>query len=355
MQRSDSDSDKAFPTEGLLGFIGRSPTNPDFDEWLGTLRIRHRPFTAEEDEYFKRDPYRAGRNAQASEVDEVERHSLALIYDAKELYWSLVAKPDEVPPLDPGAFILREVAFFAPGFQSYRGFDGPLPAGLRFGQSAAEAKALLGEPLARRNVQELMSLLWAPEDWVLNASFFDGEDDLGVVHLRRQNIYDRRMLGTESMPPDEERGDPNMAINALGRSLVGALAAETLAPIGWSAKLFDFSNAGEITHYMPSHGVTLYVGEHGRPNSTLTGIRFNRRGDMKSAGFEGRMPHGIEFHDTPTVVEQRIGRRPDKITQAPDTGSYLWTMDGYDLHVMFSLIDYQVYRVSLFLPHSPNA
>jgi hypothetical protein len=338
-----------FSTDSLLALIGRSPTAPEVDEWLGQQRIRHRPFTAEEDEYFKRDPYRAGRNAQASEVDEVERHSLALIYDRKELFWSLVAKPEEVPPLDPGPFVLREVAFFASGVQDYRGYEGDLPAGLRFGLSSTEAKQLLGDPLARRNVRDLMSLLWAPDDWILNASFLNGEDDLGVVHIRRQNMYDRRMLGREQPPANEERSGAEMALEALGRSLVDRVACDALAPIGWSPKLFDFSNSGEITHYMPTNGVTLYVGDHDQPPSVLTGIRFNRRGDMGSAGFDGRMPHHIEFHDTPAVVEMRIGRRPDKITQAPDTGAYLWHMGKYDLHVMFSLIDYQVYRTSLFI------
>lgn len=338
-----------FPTDSLIAMIGRSPAAPEVDEWLSEQRIRHRPFTAEEDECFKRDPHRAWRNARASEVDEVERHSLALIYDLKEVYWPLVATPGEIPPLDPGRFVLRELAFFSSGFQYYRGYEGRLPMGLRFGISAREAEQSLGPPIARRTVRELVTLLWLRDDWVLNASFLEGENDLGVVHLRRQNMYDRRMAGSERSLPEEERADPDMAIKALGRSLLDARAAETLAPIGWSTKLFDFSNAGEITHYMPSHGVTLYVGEHGRPNSTLTGIRFNRRGDMRSAGFEGRMPHGIEFQDTPVIVERRIGRRPDKITQAPDTGSYMWRMEGYDLHVMFSLIDYQVYRVSTFL------
>ncbi|UXH80632.1 hypothetical protein [Roseateles amylovorans] len=338
-----------FSTDSLLAFIGRSPAGPEMDEWLSQQRIRHRPFTAEEDECFKRDSYRAGRNARASEVDEVERHSLALIYDRKALYWSLVGKPDEVPPLDPGPFVLREVAFFASGFQNYRGYEGELPAQLRFGQSSTEAIQLLGDPLARRKVRDLICLLWAVDDWILNASFLEGDDDLGVVHIRRQNMYDRRMLGKDRQRDDNERGPADMAHKAVGRSLVGPIAGDALASIGWAPNLFDLSNAGEITHYMPTRGVTLYVGDRGQAPSVLTGIRFNRRGDMGSEGFDGRMPHQIEFHDTPAVVEARVGRRPDKITQAPDTGAYLWHMGKYDLHVMFSLIDYQVYRTSLFM------
>ena len=332
----------------LLEFIGRSSSAPNFDAWLTTHRIHERPHLAKEDESYRKDKDQAERNARSSEIDEVERHSLALIYDPTQLYRSLYDKADQKPALEPGNFVLREVALFGPGVQDYKGFADKLPWGLVFGMSPEQTQTLLGEPLARRTIHELITDQWAPPGWMVNASY-RADGGLGIVHMRHQNLYDRRMLGLETLPVGVKRLPAEPVLRCLGLAGDDALVRDALAPIGWDADSFDLSEDGEITNYVSKHGVTLYFGGEGKAPSTLSGIRMNRCGDMRSRGYVGALPHGIEFHTTPLQLEQLVGREPDRINQASDTGSFLWSFRTYELHVMYSLIDFQVYRVSVHL------
>lgn len=339
-----------LPTADLLAHIGRSPSAADMDAWLSSQRIRHRPFLAKDDPGYRRERYEAEKRAEASEIDEVERHSIALIYDHAEDYAALYGPLGSGPQgQDRGPFVLREVAFFGPGVQNYKGYEDALPFGLRFGMSGEEAVAAMGTPLARRTVHELRTDLWARDGWIVNASYLDDDEDLGLVHLRRPHLFDRRMLGLEAPAAQRQPFEPLM--QCLGHKAGDAQVRQALAPIGFDPADFDFSDEGEILNFQRSHGVTLYFGDHGQSASTLTGLRVQRLGDRRSQGWHGRLPHGIEFHHTPRELEALVGSKPDKVSMAADTGSFLWRFKTHELHVMFSLIDFQVYRLSVFLPN----
>jgi len=337
--------------QDLLAHIGRSPSAADVDAWLSSHRIRNRPFLAKDDLDYRKDRYEADKRAKASEIDEVERHSIALIYepsdDYKALYGTLGQGPDGQP--DNGPFVLREAAFFGAGVQNYEGFAEPLPFNLRFGMSRDEAVAVMGQPLARRAVHELGSDLWALDDWIANASYLEGDSDLGIVHVRRPHLFDRRMLKREAVPAQRASFEP--LLHCLGRTAGDARVAEALAPIGFDATDFDFDGEGEIMNFQHSHGVTLYVGGHGQSAATITGLRVQRLGDLRSKGWSGALPHGIEFHSTPRQLADLVGHKPDRVSQADDTGAFVWNLENYLLHVMYSLIDFQVYRVAVFLPN----
>ena len=336
----------------LLARIGRSPAAADVDAWLSSHRIRQRPFLAKDDPDYRKDRYEAGKRAKASEIDEIERHGVALIYDPiddyKALYGAsaLAPSPDGKP--DSGPFVLREAAFFGPGVQNYQGFAEPLPFGLRFGMSGDEAVAAMGEPLARREVHELRSDLWAPDGWIVNASYLDADNVLGLVHVRRPHLFDRRMLKREAVPAKRTSFEPLLA--CLGRAAGDARVVQALAPVGFDPNDFDFDGEGELMQFQHSHGLTLYVGGHGQTAATITGLRVQRLGDLRSKGWNGDLPHGIEFHHTPLELPDVVGRKPDRVSQAEDTGAFVWNYEAYLLHVMYSLIDFQVYRVSVFLP-----
>jgi hypothetical protein len=313
-------------TADLLAHIGRSPSAADMDAWLSSQRIRHRPFLAKDDPDYRKDHYEAEKRAEASEIDEVERHSIALIYDQAEDYAALYGPLGSGPEgQDRGPFVLREAAFYGPGVQNYKGYEDALPFGLRFGMSGEAAFNVMGPPLARRTVHELRTDLWAHDGWIVNASYLDEDANLGLVHVRRPHLFDRKA------------GD--------------ARVREALAPIGFDPADFDFSDEGEILKFQRSHGVTLYFGDHGQSAATLSGLRVQRLGDLRSLGWGGQLPHGIEFHTTPRELEALVARKPDKVSMAADTGAFLWRFKTHELHVMFSLIDFQVYRVSVFLPH----
>jgi hypothetical protein len=191
--------------------------------------------------------------------------------------------------------------------------------------------------------------LWTPTDWIVNVSYLDSDYNMGIVHIRRQNIYDRQMLGLELVKSTKQRLPFESLLRCLGKSSSDTFLKEALAPFDWDSGDYDFRNEGEITKYVSKYGITLYFGGQGRQHSVLTGLRFNRRGDMSSKGYSGSMPFGIEFHHTPLEVKALVGRTSDELFQAADTGAMVWRLQSYILHIMYSLIDYQVYRVSIFL------
>lgn len=338
----------------LLQFLGRSPSAPDFDQWLTALRIHGRPHHAEEDEAHSDDPDEAARNARASEIDEVERHSVALIYESTTNYRRLYGNAAGMRDTDGGDFVLQQVAFYAPDVQNYRGFAGPLPFGFDFNWSRDACREHLGAPFAARTIHELPSDLWFKDGWQFNTSYMNEGASVGIIHVRRLHLYDRRMLGMELRKVDPAALDASHIEHLLGHAGDAPEVVSVLRVIGWDPDDIEWNDCDEVPDLIRRYGVTLYFGSAADDDaeddgSVLTGLRFNRTGDMASNGFQGNLPHGIEFHDTPPQVIARIGRPPDKTVESADTGAYLWSFDRYLLHVFFSLIDYQVYRVSCHL------
>ena len=103
----------------------------------------------------------------------------------------------------------------------------------------------------------------------------------------------------------------------------------------------------EVFRYLKSHGLSLYFRDGADVGTTvLAGYRVNRAGDMDSAGYPGPLPFGLAFSTRLEDIIPRVGRDPDAHGVAEDTGYFLWNLPGFRLHVLYSLIDWQVYRVT---------
>lgn len=345
----------------LMQYVGRSPAAPEFDDWLGAHRIHDRPHVAQDDDEYDENPDQALRSARDSEIDEVERFSVALIYENAANYSRLFGPDSGQWPSDDGNFVLKQIAFYAPSVQGYRGFEGPLPFGLTFGSTEQENRRKLGHPWATRTVHELRCDMWLTQGWQVNASYLGDGGGLGILHVRRWHQFDRQALGLEA--PRFDRGAVDVATlrMMLGHAGDDARLAAALEPLGWDASLVDLSSCDEVPDYIRRGGVTLYFDpiqpvrvKRGHAStasvSAFSGFRLNRTGDMNSQGFAGVLPFGIKFCDTPQQAVDRVGTQPDRQVSGHDVGAYIWNFSDYRLHVMFSLIDYQVYRISCFLP-----
>ena len=78
----------------------------------------------------------------------------------------------------------------------------------------------------------------------------------------------------------------------------------------------------------------------------LAGYRVNRAGDMDSAGYRGRCPSAWRSPPGSRTSSRASAGDPDAHGVAEDTGYFLWNLPGFRLHVLYSLIDWQVYRVT---------
>lgn len=343
----------AVDTRELLGFLGHAPKERAFDAWLDRHGIFGRPFEASADSDAD-DADEAYENARASEIEEVERHSLCLIYEEAHNFERLFGYAPE------GAdFVLKQVALYAKGVQDYPGYAGELPLGLRFAMRRNDVYARLGEPTASRVIHELPADLYLTEQAAINVSYAGDGGPVGIVHVRPPHLFDRRALGLAEVEIDARAVDLQQLIGCLGRSTYDADLEALLEPMGWHSSDFDMADCDEVPTLIRRYGLALYYRnaaenpalreqEFRHDGSVFAGFRVNRRGDLVSDGYAGHLPHGIQFHDAPEKVIERVGRAPDWRLIDLDTGSFKWKLPHYTLHVMFSLIDYQVYRVSCF-------
>jgi|GEM_PF-3037540 len=354
----------------LFSFLGYSPSEPDFDAFLTENRVFDRPHTPKEDEVWSVDDrdedeeteeeYRtrkrndAERNAEDSLIEEVERFSICLIYDHIDDYQKLYT-----PIPSKGEFVLKQIAFYAKGVKGYLGYAGLLPWALMFSMSRSIVHQRLGQPYASRIIHELSADLYFLGDFVVNISYLNEGESIGVVHVRKQHFYDLRMLGKKEVTYDHRAIDLQELIKCLGSSAYDVTLESLLEPMGWQSSDFAMADCDEVPNLIRRYGIALYY----RPSrdfeslakqqflgdgTVFAGFRVNRRGDMHSEGFDGKLPCDLQFHDSPGVSIKKIGKEPDWKSIGDDIGSCKWKLPGYILHVMYSLIDCQIYRVSCF-------
>lgn len=339
----------------LLNFLGQSPIKSDLDAYLKVNRVFDRPHYPEvngDDEDEDREP--VFENARLSLIDEVERNSIALFYEERFNYEHLFSDGS-----DAGDFVLKEIAFFAPKFRHYRGYDGALPHGLLFSDSIDIVRSKLGAPNAYRQIYTLPSDRFLSKDWSIDVSYVNGGTSIGVVSVRRPHKFDLRMIGCAEVDHDRRAVDLTQLISHLGCSAYDESLEALLSPMGWKSSDFEMADCDEVPNLIKRHGVALYYRDSNRysmlsgrhykgDGAVFSGFRVNRSGDLLSRGYDGVLPFGIEFHHSPDEVKSIIGVPPDWISIGDDIGAYKWKLPQHTLHIMFSLIDYQVYRVACF-------
>lgn len=100
----------------------------------------------------------------------------------------------------------------------------------------------------------------------------------------------------------------------------------------------ELKTRGMELYFRPSKkaGESFYI---------FTGARYIQKGIYFSTGFDGELPKGLRFEDTPELVVKKVGAHP--ITGSADvlTGYYVWKLPEYMLHVGFSVMEQRVNRI----------
>jgi hypothetical protein len=99
-------------------------------------------------------------------------------------------------------------------------------------------------------------------------------------------------------------------------------------------------------------GVELFFDQPRLPDPPgvflLSGIKYFRRGIFGSPGFAGRLPHGVEFSFKPEKLLKLLGN-PVTGDVNEYSGYYVWNFPEYLLHIMFSVQEQRVDRVTVML------
>lgn len=359
----------------LVEWLGCSCEDPGLEAFLVQKRIHDRPMTPDqvereglvEDDGDTDVEYELACLSKESMVVQSERHGFCLIFQTRENY-DLVHRAAcgvQAP------FVLEQVAFFAKGVQIYQGFEGPVFRGVDMtGRRSDAMYAALGQPLARRLVYETSTDLFVVGDWVLNFGFQDEGPDarLAHVHMRRKNVFDDVMLRPriEDVPPAADAAMPGLA--QLGLSAVSPEVLGFLAGLGLDDEDDeDEEDSGcpqELNGCAQSHGIVIYLkdvsGAAGHPDgpsdTIVSAITYKRRGDLESLGYAGVLPFGLQFGDRPDVAIAKAKHAPAKVSESEELRSYYWPVaSGMVVQAVFSLIDWQLARVTLHAPARASA
>lgn len=343
-----------------ISWLGFSPEHSGFDEWLTQNRVYERPHTAIDDSEYDDDQDGAYENAETSLIEQAEHLGLCLVYVLREDYQRLFGAAKS-----KGDFILKELVYYAHGIQGYQSYKHGLPLGLQLGMNRRNVQACLGSHIGFRIVHELDSERYLVKGcFIVNVSYF--AEKAAIIHLRPIHIYDQLELGLDGEPIVHLKPSQfklNNLIGLLGYSAHSPQLDELTENLGWNSQNVDMSDCHEIDKLIKNNGLTLYYRQrkevsgqfsteeaNSLPSTLLVGFRVNRRGDMHSEGFCGDMPFDLKFQDSPQQILQKVGVPPHIKDEADDTGYYMWIINGIILHAMYSLIDLQLYRLTIFAP-----
>ncbi|GKS88746.1 hypothetical protein [Acidovorax sp. SUPP2539] len=351
----------------LIELLGCSSEAHRLEAYLVQKYIHDRPMTPDqvESEGLVEDngdtdvEYELMRRSKESMVVQSERDGFCLIFQPREDYDLVHRSPCGVE----AAFVLEQIAFFAKGVQIYQGFEGPVFRDVRMTTRRSDAAyAALGAPLARRTVYETSTDLFVVDDFVLNFGFQnDGQDSpLAHVHIRRKNVFDDVMLDPQllDIPLNAPYTMPGLA--QLGHSSDSLEVQDFLASLGLSNEIDeDIGCPEEMSGRARSHGIVIYFKEitgaanrpHELPDKIVSAITYKRRGDLGSSGYLGDLPFGMHFGDRPDVAIAKAEHPPVKVAESEQLLSYYWHVSsGIVVQAVFSLIDWQLARVTLHAP-----
>ena len=132
------------------------------------------------------------REARLSEIDENERHGVALIYESRKTTAGCFPSSCEAGLRPQAGGLLRPGVSAAPDSRaSYPSACASPPTDRRrFGKALA--------PIAYRVLHGLPAELWVGKDWHLNISYTADAGRVAIVHVRRPNRYDLEMIAASS-------------------------------------------------------------------------------------------------------------------------------------------------------------
>ena len=353
--------DKLIITEQILEFLGQGSDLPAFEQFLVSHRVHDRPRTVlqlkdgdaiDEDDEDLDVEYELEKMSEDSQEVFSERYGFSLLFKPKSEYELTYGLRPEIS----ADFIMSEVVFYAKAVRG-QGYRGQLPGGLHFGikrQSASYQQ--LGQPLASRLVYDSQADLYVLENMIVNYGFGD-DGALAHVHVRLMHEFDRIML-SPFKPPSVRPNAAPVGTSAIGQPVDSSSVQALLAALQLDEDdLDDGVCPEEITNLTVPLGITLYFRDlplaskrksrRGKVQH-LAAITYKRRGDLQSKGFHGELPFGFEFGDSPQNLIAKAGEAPGIEHRSDQLMSYFWeTESGVVVQAMCSLIDWQLYRVTV--------
>ncbi|HEX8615271.1 MAG TPA: hypothetical protein VF800_28640 [Telluria sp.] len=85
-------------------------------------------------------------------------------------------------------------------------------------------------------------------------------------------------------------------------------------------------------------------------NPIFSHVMFYRARELDARGWQGYLPHGISFDDSPEVALQKVGIAPDEQVDGDFTGYVLWHLPDYSLYLYYSTMENVILRAQVMAP-----
>lgn len=96
-------------------------------------------------------------------------------------------------------------------------------------------------------------------------------------------------------------------------------------------------------------GLTLGT-ECDRTDPLLRSVTFHRQRDQDGLGWDGELPAGLDFEDSPEDLFRKLNDAPVQQADSALTGHAFWNLKDYTLHVLYSNVDNRLIRVKVSAP-----
>jgi hypothetical protein len=262
------------------------------------------------------------------------------------------------PPSDSGSLILSRVVYLFSLAPDFTAFAGSLPLGLVREDDYLSLALKLGPPVeAWRAGPQVCKARWLHEDTQIDVSFDQKASGLRLLSVMPRRTEDAHLTDQEQAQACALLPTPGEFVSLLGTPLSQLAQMVSLAPLRLSAHRDEIAEYGEAD-FTKSWGLELYfkpgqeIDRSIHPGAAsnepcLSGLRYRADLDFASRGFQGPLPMGLSFDDPPAVVVAKVGTAPWKSSFDERDGAQRWRFERADLHVLYSVLEDRIYRVTL--------
>lgn len=222
----------------------------------------------------------------------------------------------------------------------------PLPFGLRFEDDRARVVALLGPSAWQFPFVAPFKL----ERWDLEGRWLLVEyaEDMSRIIQIRVGLMPKKPR--PSVVPGNLQPDIDCLHSLFGHDYMAVARHPGMTGVAWPDSLDGpiRSECSREVNALATHGLELYFRTSNDPAqhaNVLSGARYIRKGVYWSAGFDGALPMGLRFEDTPETVVAKVGSYPVSGNATSFVGYYCWRLPDYLLHVGFTVMERRVNRI----------
>lgn len=246
--------------------------------------------------------------------------------------------------------LLTQIYFYG-NHEDVQPYRGRLPFGLHLSddRSAVRAKLAALEGTRRSYVRDT----WEPRDFRMTVSYVDGGARIGFILC---------MLREPPLPAFDYSLAPVPTIEAIvglfGKECNDPAFRLVFAQLGLDRYREDVRQRF-AADFRKTYGFALGFSKPAfadqRPTGPASGPIFShvvlyRERELEARGWQGTLPLGILFDDSPEVAMQKVGLPADEQADEQFTGYALWHLPDYSLHIYYSMMENLILRVRVMAP-----